>query len=72
MSDRADENPEAWADRRPGGDGAGAGGTSGAPAGTSGVRMTAGAWALTVALLALVPSSTWRPFSMMRTGAACA
>ncbi len=54
MSDRADENPEAWADRRPGGDGAAARGTSGAPAGTSGVRMTTGAWALTVALLALV------------------
>jgi LytTr DNA-binding domain len=54
MSDRADENPEAWADRRPGGDGAAGRVTSGAPAGTSGVRMTAGAWALTVALLALV------------------
>lgn len=54
MSERADENPEAWADRRTGGDGAPAAGTSGAPLVTSGVRLTAGAWALTVALLALV------------------
>ena len=59
MSDRADENPEAWADRRPGGDGSAAPGTSGARSGTSGaglsgLGMTPAAWALAVGLLVLV------------------
>ena len=53
MSDRADENPAAWADRRSRGDGAAARGASGARPGTSGVRMTATAWGLAVALMAL-------------------
>ncbi len=52
MIDRADENPEAWADRRLGGDGATVLGTNGARSGTSGVRMTA-AWALTAAVMGL-------------------
>jgi DNA-binding LytR/AlgR family response regulator len=54
MIDRADETPEAWADRRPRGDGAPARGTSGAASGTSGFALTLGAWALAAALMALV------------------
>lgn len=60
MIDRTDETPEAWADRRPRGDGASsrgtngaASGTSGAPAGPSSLRMTPGSWALAVVLMAL-------------------
>jgi len=61
MIDRTDETPEAWADRRPGGDGAAGRGTSGARAGTSGassgpnsVPVTSAAWALAAVLMALV------------------
>ena len=54
MTDRADENPEAWADRPPAGDGGTRRGTSGAAAGTSGFALTLGAWALAAALMALV------------------
>lgn len=54
MTDRADENPDLWGDRRRRGDGAAARGTSGAAAGTSGFRLTLGAWALAAALMALV------------------
>jgi len=54
MIDRADENPEAWAGRRRRGDGARRRGTSGAVPGTNGFPLTLGAWALAVALMALV------------------
>lgn len=67
MIDRADETPEAWGGRQPRGDGVARSGTNGAPSGTSGVpngtsgpdgtsgaRLTAGAWALAVVLTALV------------------
>jgi DNA-binding LytR/AlgR family response regulator len=58
MTDRADDNPEDWADRRERGDGAARRGMSGAPAGTSGARSDAGrlawTWLLVAGLLALV------------------
>jgi DNA-binding LytR/AlgR family response regulator len=61
MSDRADETPEPWGDRRSRGDGAAVLGTSGAssgtsgdPAGVSGVSLTPGAWTLAALLMALV------------------
>ena len=54
MIDRADETPEAWADRRARGDGAAGRGTSGAFSGTSGFALTLGAWALAAALMGLV------------------
>lgn len=60
MIDRADDNPEAWADRRTRGDGVAARGTSGARPGTSGalsgassMRMTVGSWVLAFVLMAL-------------------
>jgi hypothetical protein len=54
MADRADENPDHWANRPPAGDGVASRVTSGAPAGTSGAWRAAGAWLLTAGLLALV------------------
>jgi hypothetical protein len=54
MTDRADDNPEGWADRRERGDGETARGTSGAEAGTSGVWPPFRAWALAIALRVLV------------------
>ena len=54
MIDRADETPEAWADRRARGDGATGRGMSGASSGTNGFALTLGAWALAAALMGLV------------------
>jgi hypothetical protein len=62
MTERAHENPEAWADRRPRGDGATGRGTSGALPGTSGAErgqlwsalLSGRAWALAIALIGLV------------------